>query len=214
MAGLVSDGHSFAVPGGELLALDRYFQKEKAKCTDSRSRKCIELNTKWGRQRNHYLHALTRCLVNLAVDHNVSAIVVGELNGIRQDKDWGDTGNQKLHAWSFGKIISLLTYKAALTGIRVVKVPERSTSTICPICGKRVTKARVHRGLFVHCGVALNADLVGACNILQRYLREAGLVSLVRPGVVGALARPAVNLFVWSKTTPKGREQGRFRQAA
>jgi len=211
VAGLVSDGHSFAVPGGELLALDRYFQKEKAKCTDSRSRKCIELNTKWGRQRNHYLHALTRCLVNLAVDHNVSAIVVGELNGIRQDKDWGDTGNQKLHAWSFGKIISLLTYKAALTGIRVVKVPERSTSTICPICGKRVTKARVHRGLFVHCGVALNADLVGACNILQRYLREAGLVSLVRPGVVGALARAAVNLFVWSKTTPKGRQQGRFR---
>ncbi|GAW32759.1 hypothetical protein JDF658_25240, partial [Carboxydocella sp. JDF658] len=34
-AGVISDGFSFLVPGGELLALDRYFQKEKAKCTKS-----------------------------------------------------------------------------------------------------------------------------------------------------------------------------------
>ncbi len=213
MAGLISDGFSFIVPGGELLALDRYFQNERAKCTKSTSRRCIELNIKWGRQRNHYLHVLTRWLVNLAIAHNVSIILVGELKGIRADKDWGDAGNQKLHAWPFSKIISLLTYKAALAGICVVKVPEKSTSTTCPMCGKRVKKARVHRGLFVHCGVALNADLVGAYNILQRYLREAGLALPYRPGIVGALARPAVNLFVWRKTSPLGREQGTFRQA-
>lgn len=215
VAGLIADGFSFLVPGGELLALDRYFQKEKAKCSSSKSRKCRELNAKWGRQRNHYLHALTGWLVGLAVARDVSAIVVGELNGIRRDKDWSDAGNQKLHAWPFGRIVALLTYKAALAGIRVIKVPEKNSSTTCPVCAKRVKKARVHRGLFVHCGLALNADLVGAYNILQRYLREAGPGSCpVRPGVVGALARPAVNLFVWRKTTPKGREQGTFRRAA
>lgn len=214
VAGLISDSFSFIVPGGELLTPDRYFQKEKAKCTKPTSRCCIELNTKWGRQRNHYLHVLTKWLVNLAVAHNVSTILVGELKGIRADKDWGDAGNQKLYAWPFDKIIKLLTYKAALAGIRVVKVPEKSTSTTCPVCGRRVKEARVHRGLFVHCGVALNADLVGAYNILQRYLRESGLALPDRPGVVGALARPAVNLFVWRKTTPLGREQGTFRQAS
>lgn len=41
VAGLISDGYSFIVPGGELLALDRYFQKEKAKCTKSTSKKCV-----------------------------------------------------------------------------------------------------------------------------------------------------------------------------
>ncbi|GAW32791.1 RNA-guided endonuclease TnpB family protein, partial [Carboxydocella sp. JDF658] len=181
-AGVISDGFSFLVPGGELLALDRYFQKEKAKCTKSTSRRCIELNVKWGRQRNHYLHVLTRWLVDLAIAHNVSTIVVGELKGIRADRDWGDAGNQKLHAWPFSKIISLLTYKAALAGIRVVKVSEKNTSTTCPVCGERVKKARVHRGLFVHCGVVLNADLVGAYNILQRYLRESGLALPDRSG--------------------------------
>jgi len=214
VAGLISDGFSFIVPGGELLTLDRYFQKGKAKCTKSTSRRCIKLNIKWGRQRNHYLHVLTRWLINLAVAHNVSTILVGELKGIRAGKDWGDAGNQKLHAWPFDKIIKLLTYKAALAGIRVVKVLEKSTSTTCPVCGRRVKDARLHRGLFVHCGLALNADLVGAYNILQRYLREIGLALPDRSGVVGALARPAVNLFVWRKTTPEGREQGTFRQAS
>ncbi|GAW32927.1 transposase, IS605 OrfB family, partial [Carboxydocella sp. JDF658] len=95
-AGVISDGFSFLVPGGELLALDRYFQKEKAKRTKSTSRRCIELNVKWGRQRNHYLHVLTRWLVDLAVAHNVFTIVVGELKGIRADREWGDAGNQKL----------------------------------------------------------------------------------------------------------------------
>ncbi|SHF37726.1 RNA-guided endonuclease InsQ/TnpB family protein [Desulforamulus putei] len=215
VAGLITDGFSFTVPGGELLAIDRYFQKEKAKCTKSTSKKCVELNVKWGRQHNHYLHVLTKWLVNLAITHNVFTIAVGELKGIRTDKNWGDVGNQKLHAWPFSKIISLLTYKAALAGIRVVKVSEKNTSTTCPVCSKRVKKARVHRGLFIHCKQAFNADLVGAYNILRRYLRETGLGSCLDwSGVVGALARPAVNLFVWRKTTPLGRGQGTFKQAS
>ncbi|WP_245543408.1 RNA-guided endonuclease InsQ/TnpB family protein [Kyrpidia tusciae] len=214
VAGLVTDGFSFLVPGGELLAIDRYFQKEKAKCTKSTSNKCTRLNTKWGRQRTHYLHALTKWLVNLAEDHGVSTILVGELNGIRQDKDWGDAGNQKFHAWPFSKITNLLTYKAALAGIRVIQVSEKNTSTICPHCEKRAKTARVQRGLFLHCGQSFNADLVGAYNIVQRYLRETDQVLPDPSGVVGALARPAVNRFVWRKTTPKGREQGTFKQAA
>lgn len=215
VSGIISDDFSFVVPGGELLALDRYFQKEKAKCTDSKSQKCRELNRKWGRQRNHYLHVLTKWLVNLAVAHDVSTIIVGELKGIRQDKDWGNRGNQQLHVWPFGKIMSLLIYKAALVGIRVVKVSERNTSTTCPVCGKRVKGARIYRGLFLHCSRAFNADIVGAYNILQRYLHENEAVSILfRAGVVGALARPAVNLFVWRKTTPLGREQGTFKQAS
>lgn len=89
IAGIVTDGFSFLVPGGELLALDRYFHKEKTRCTKSTSKRCVELNTKWGRQRSHCLHALTRWLVDMAVTRSASTILVGELKGIRRDKDWG-----------------------------------------------------------------------------------------------------------------------------
>ncbi|MDI6880670.1 MAG: transposase [Desulfitobacteriaceae bacterium] len=205
VAGYLSNGKSFVVPGGELLALDRYFHKMKAKTNSSKSRKCRGLNRKWSRQRKHYLHVLTKNIVDKAVANKVSYILVGELKGIRQDKDWGAKQNQELHAWPYRKIIQLLTYKAALQGILVEEVSERNTSTTCPVCGKRVKSARVERGLFVHCGKAINADVVGAFNILQRYLRDKGLPLLE---VVGELARPVVNLFVWRKTTLKGREHG------
>jgi len=152
-------------------------------------------------------------LVDLAVAQNVSTIVVGELKGIRSNKDWGAKGNQKLHAWPFEKIIKLLTYKAALRGIRVIKISEKNSSTTCIVCGKRAKTARIKRGLFVHCNKTFNADIVGAYNILQRYLRQIADSASVS-AVVGALARPAVNLFVWRKTTPFGREQGTFKQAS
>ena len=210
VTGYITNGNSFVIPGGELLALDRYFHKMKAKTTSSKSRKCRSLNRKWGRQRNHFLHVLTKSIVEQAVANNVSHIIVGELKGIRSNKDWGKKQNQELHAWPYRKIIQILRYKAALRGIWVEEVSERNTSTTCPVCEKRVKSARIERGLFVHCGIALNADAVGAFNILQRYLRDNGLPLLE---VVGALARPVVNLFVWRKATPKGREQGTFKVA-
>lgn len=210
VTGYISNSKSFLVPGGELLALDRYFHKIKAKTNSSKSRKCRDLNRKWGRQRNHYLHVLTKSIVEQAVANNVSHIIVGELKGIRSNKDWGHEQNQELHAWPYRKIIQMLRYKAALRGIRVEEVSERNTSTTCPVCGKRVKSARIERGLFVHCGKVYNADVVGSFNILQRYLQDSGLPLLE---VVGALARPVVNLFVWRKTTPKGREQGTFKVA-
>ncbi len=211
VAGYFSTGQNFVIPGGELLSLDRYFHTMKAKTNSSKSRKCRGLNRKWSQQRKHYLHVLTKNIVDKAVANKVSHILVGELKGIRQDKDWGAKQNQKLHAWPYQKIIQMLTYKAALKGILVQEVSERNTSTTCPVCGKRVKSARVERGLFVHCGRAFNADIAGAFNILQRYLRDNGLPLLE---VVGELARPVVNLFVWRKTTPLGREQGTFRSVA
>ena len=210
VTGYISNGKSFVIPGGELLALDRYFHKMKAKTNSSKSRKCRDLNRKWSRQRNHYLHVLTKSIVDKAVTNNVSQILVGELKGIRENKDWGAKHNQELHAWPYRKIIQMLRYKAALKGILVEEVSECYTSTTCPVCGRRAKSARVERGLFVHCNRAFNADVVGAFNILGRYLQDNGLPLLE---VVGALARPVVNLFVWRKATPKGREQGTFKVA-
>jgi putative transposase len=211
IAGFISNGFTFLVPGSVLLAIDHYFHKEKSKCTSTKSTQCRRLNQKWSRQRRHYLHVLTKWLVELALSQNVSVIVVGDLKGIRTDKDWGAKGNQKLHAWPYNLLVEMLTYKAQLAGIRVVKVSERNSSTTCPVCGERAKEARKTRGQFIHCRQTFNADVVGAYNILKTYLQQAGSPA---SGVLGALARPAINLFVWGKATPLGREQGTFKQAS
>jgi putative transposase len=158
------------------------------------------LNQKRSRQRTHLLHSFTRSLVSDADARGVSTIIVGDLKDIRDGKDWGDSGNQQLHRWPFDKIIKMLTYKARLKGIRVLKEPEDYTSQTCCICGTKCRSNRVHRGLYIckQCGAVINADVNGAINILERYL--PGQISASWSS--GCLAQPAVNRFAWRKTRP------------
>jgi putative transposase len=205
-----TDGSTNLYPGGELLALDRYFEKEKSKCTNVFSNKRIRLEILGSRQRNHFIHCLTRTVINDALARDVSTIVVGDIKDIRigkdgESKNWGDSGNQQLHRWSFEQILYQLRYKAAMVGITVVTISEAYTSQDCCICTRRRKANRQHRGLYVcdECGMAIHADVNGAINILQRYLPGHRFL-----GVVGVLAHPAVNLFAWRNTRPFVREQG------
>jgi putative transposase len=195
-----TDGDTSLWSGGELAALERHFDKQKSKTTRSTSIKSCTLNQKRSRQRTHLLHSFTRALVSDADARGVSTIIVGDLTDIRDGKNWGDSGNQQLHTRPFDKIIRMLTYKARLKGIRVVKEPEDYTSQTCCMCGTICKSNRVHRGLYVcnQCGAVINADVNGAINILKRYLPEQTGVSWSS----GCLAQPAVNRFAWRKTRP------------
>ncbi len=193
-----TDGTTALWLGGELAALERYFEKLKSKTTQSRSRKSCALNQKRSHQRSHLLHSFTKSLVSDAEARGVSTIIVGTLDGIREGKDWGNGGNQQLHKWPFDKIIKMLTYKARLKGIRVVDLNESYTSQTCCQCNTINKSSRVHRGLYVckNCGATMNADVNGAVNILKRYLPEQIGVSWSS----GCLAQPAVNRFAWRNT--------------
>jgi putative transposase len=195
-----TDGDTSLWSGGELAALERHFDKQKAKTTRSMSKKSSTLNQKRSRQRTHLLHSVTRSLVSDADARGVSTIIVGDLTDIRNGKNWGDSGNQQFHTWPFDKIIKMLTYKARLKGIRVVKEPEDYTSQTCCLCGTICRSNRVHRGLYAcnQCGAVINADVNGAINILKRYLPEQLGVSWSS----GCLAQPAVNRFAWRETRP------------
>ena len=186
--------------GGELAALERHFDKLKSKTTRSRSNKSCTLNQKRARQRIHLLHSFTKSLVSDADARGVSTIIVGDLTDIRDGKNWGDSGNQQFHKWPFDKIIKMITYKARLKGIRVVKESEDYTSQTCCICSTICKSNRVYRGLYVcnQCGAVINADVNGAINILKRYLPEQIGVSWSS----GCLAQPAVNRFAWRETRP------------
>ena len=186
--------------GGELAALERHFDKQKSKTTKSKSNRSCTLNQKRSRQRSHLLHSFTRSLVSDADARGVSTIIVGDLTDIRDGKNWGNSGNQQLHKWPFDKIIKMLTYKARLKGIRVVKESEEYTSQTCCLCGTKCKSNRVHRGLYIcnQCGAVINADVNSAINILKRYLPEQIGVSWSS----GCLAQPAVNRFAWRETRP------------
>ncbi len=129
---------------------------------------------------NDIIHKITREIVNRAIQTD-SLIVLGKLKGLRnQEKEEGGRGrkfNRKLFGFPYFKFTEYLTYKAALAGIKVIKILENWTSQICKKCNQRGTRRT--QGLFIckTCGEE-NADRNAAFNIAYRalgYISKVGV---------------------------------------
>ena len=200
-------------PGGALKEDEYYFTKKKAACDDSSSREATRLDRKRTGRRTHFLHALSKAIVEECVERGVGTLVVGDLGGIREDdessepRNWGDHGNLDLHGWAFDRFTTLLDYKAEVEGIDVELVSERDTSKSCSACGHTDKNQRVERGLYVceKCGTVANADVNGAENIRQKVLPSLATDGGDRDN--GWLAQPGVHLFDRSEGVFTPREQ-------
>ena len=175
-------------PGGALEEDEYYFAKKRAETDDSASIEARRLDRKRTDRRTHFLHTLSKdivqgCskdIVQECVARNGGTIVVRDLSGIRDDengdpKNWGKHGNLDLHGWAFDRFTTMLTYKAEAEGIAVEPVSERDTSKSCSVCGRKRRSNRVERGLYVcdECGLVANADTNGAENIRQKSTSES-----------------------------------------
>ena len=200
-------------PGGALKEDEYWFHKRRAECDDSSSNEAHRLDRKRAGRRTHFLHTLSKDIVQQCVERGVGTIVVGDLSGIRDEEDtgaprnWGDRGNLGLHGWAFDRFTAMLEYKAEERGINVEQVDERGTSKTCSVCGTKDGSQRVERGLYVceSYGTVANADINGAENI-----REKVLPSLAPDGGDrdnGWMAQPAVRLFDTSTGRVRPQEQ-------
>ena len=101
-------------PGGALKEDEYWFQKERANCDSSVSREARRLDRKRTARRTHFLHTLSKEIVQRCVEHGVGTVVVGDLGGIREDdesgeaRNWGDHGNLDLHGWVFDRFTTML----------------------------------------------------------------------------------------------------------
>lgn len=178
--------------GRQLLSIQRYFNKQIANAQQrvnlqgKRWSKRLEgLVRKRNRQVKHLLHSASRSIVEDCEKRDMTTIVLGRLKNLRKinggyGRNWG-RNNQKLHAWPYEQFASQLAYKARLAGIRVVVRSERGSSRRCSRCGAVRKANRVYRGLYCckRCEAVMNADVNGAANLLQRYLRKRRRVGVV-----------------------------------
>ena len=191
-------------PGNRLKQDGYYFPKEIAKCDDSDGDRATRLYHKWSERRTHFFHSLAKHIVERCVEQEVGQINVGDLEGVRDDKDgdaknWGRHGNLDLHGWAFNRFTSILEYKAKVEGVEVVEVSESDTSKTCCVCGRDDESQRVERGLYVcdECDAAFNADVNGAENIRldMNESNSESSASLDGDRSTGWLAQPGVYLY-------------------
>ncbi|CAD5244114.1 RNA-guided endonuclease InsQ/TnpB family protein [Thermococcus camini] len=201
----VENGESFLVNGRPLKSIAFYWQRKIAdyqsklnKSGAKTSRKLKRMHEKAKLRAKHYINTAVRGAVRRLYDLGVSKIVVGYPKGIARNSEKGKKQNFILsHVWRFNYVIKRLKEVAEEYGIVVEVVDEAFTSKTCPLCGQRHSDGRIFRGLF-KChreGVVMNADLVGAFNILRK-------VKAITPSLPALAGRGN-----WLKTGPEGFEE-------
>ena len=117
-------------------------------------------------------HRVTREVVDYAESVENPVLVLEDLTYIRENMDYGEYMNRRLHGWGFAKLHAQIRYKAAEKGIPVETVNPRNTSKACHACGEHGYRPR--QATFScsndDCWVGeYQADVNGAINIADRY---------------------------------------------
>jgi putative transposase len=184
-AGLVP----FLINGRPLKSLNQFFNKKKAELqailktgTSQRLKKlCTQRNLKV----DDYLHKASRYLINKLVELNIGTLVIGKNDSWKQEIAIGNRNNQNFVQVPHTRFIDQITYKAELTGIKVIvneesytsiasfwdqdEIPVYKKGTLATFSGKRIK-----RGLYRSSGNQLiNADVNGSLNILRKAIPEA-----------------------------------------
>jgi putative transposase len=185
------------VNGRTLKAMNQWYNKRmKAlkRCLPREDRERVtrqmeSLTTKRNRQVNHYLHAASKHIIDFLVKQGVGTIIVGKNPLWKQEVGMGRRNNQNFVAIPHARFIDMLTYKAALVGIRVEIQEESYTSqasfldldpiptyqpndeTAYTFSGKRIGRGnRLYR---TKDGRIICADVNGSYNILRKRKPDA-----------------------------------------
>ncbi|WP_423998271.1 RNA-guided endonuclease InsQ/TnpB family protein [Halorubrum trapanicum] len=190
-------------PGNALKEDAHYFRHQEY---DTEGENGPSQHGEWARQKKarrqaHFLHALSKDIVEQCAERDVETIAVGHPKNIREDADWGRHGNKRLHDWAFEMLISHIEYKAEERGINVERVDEAAlkTSKTCCRCGSEADSNRVERGLYIcdTCELVVNADCNAAENMRATVTpSQQGRTTTPLPDRSnGCLAQPSVRLF-------------------
>ena len=121
------------------------------------------------------LHKISRFIVDIALENDITTIVIGNNKNWKQSISLGKQTNQAFVTIPHQKLIEQIVYKAQLKGIHVICTEELYTSGTSFLDGESPVKEfydkkrRVHRGLFrSNLGVFINADVNAGYQIMKK----------------------------------------------
>ncbi|NJE62103.1 RNA-guided endonuclease TnpB family protein [Thermococcus sp. 21S7] len=177
---------TLSLPNGEFIQIithereirTGYFVKRRKiqrKIRTGKRRK--ELLEKYGRRERNRLNDLYHKLANKIVElaEKYGGIALEDLTEIRESIRYSAEMNGRLHRWSFRKLQSLIEYKAKLKGVKVVFVNPAYTSSLCPVCGGKLSPNGGRVVKCSNCGFEADRDVVGSWNIRLKALKMWGV---------------------------------------
>lgn len=171
------------VNGKGLKSVNQYYNKRKAyyqriaKQMNGKNytNRLHQLTRKRNFKIDNTLHKISRFIVDIALENDITTIVIGNNKNWKQSISLGKQMNQSFVTIPHQKLIEQIVYKAQLQGIRVICTEEAYTSGTSFLDGESPVKEfynkkrRVYRGLFrSNQGVFINADVNAGYQIMKK----------------------------------------------
>ena len=115
---------------------------------------------------------MTRYITNYYVKNDIHTVVIGDIKGIRKERNLGRKTNQKLHSLPYARIYMQLEYKLKMKGICLIR-QEESYSSQCPPQSEKVSHIYAEKRNWKKRGICI-VDAVAAYNILRKYHAVSG----------------------------------------
>lgn len=124
---------------------------------------------KVAKHRSRVCNIVNRSLNEMLKQYPAEVYVVEDLSHRFYLKGFSKQTNRLLSSWVRGIIAQRLSFKTALQGVKLVKVPAAYSSQRCPYCGCVCWESRKGDHFeCVHCGAKGHADRVACLNLLCR----------------------------------------------
>lgn len=169
--------------GKGLKSVNKYFNKQTSHYKGIANRmndkyvtnRILKLTNKRNNMIDNLMHKASRMVIDLALENDVSVIVVGNNKDWKRKSKMSKNVNQSFVGIPHQRFIEMVQYKAESVGINVILTEESYTSGTSfidnelPIKNNYDKSRRKHRGLFVsNNGTKINADVNGAYQIMKK----------------------------------------------
>ena len=151
---------------GKMLGSGAYIKHKKLEFGKKRARSQknkASISAKQSRWTNDLNHKLSRKAVDYAISQGASVLALENLKGHH-------LSNRRFrkYSWAFKDLLSKVTYKAELAGLKVISVNPAYTSQRCSCCGSESKDNRKSQDWFLcrNCNYQANADVNASKNIL------------------------------------------------
>jgi putative transposase len=220
---------SVLVNGRPVKSLNQFYNKRKAELQKllghtGTTKRMERITNKRNRRIDHYMHTVSRRIIDLLVKEGIGTLVIGKNDAWKQEANMGKRNNQNFVQIPHARFIAMLTYKAELVGI-TVKVTEESYTSKASLLDldplpvhdpnndddekHKFSGKRIKRGLYrAKDGRQINADCNGSGNIIRKVAPDAfSEVEGVEDGkaVLASLVVHPVRLVVTPSRTQKGK---------
>lgn len=187
-----NNGDSLIITGRQIRSYQRFRNKELGKLQQKLS-KCkkgsrkykkyrnaiIKTRSKSNRKINNDIQKTSKLYTNYIIMNNINKVVIGDLTKFNmnlKDKKNRKGAKQKLVQWQHGKLVKKLKEKLEPYGVIFEEISEAYTSQTCPCCGNK--HKPTGRNYVCKCGFTMHRDLVGAVNILSKYINDGKIKKL------------------------------------